>query len=436
MTPDPAWLRESAIQDKPSVYREELDGEEVTIIRASAIGNCLSSLVRQGLGITAAPPPDFMLEKFEEGHLAEPELLQSVEWIKSAQVRQVRGVNTDDMLNLIPEDELEEYGYSVRDGQVEVEIQVGSSTFIRCHPDGIASVLSVPARFEDSAYPGVAKGSHMVVEAKAFGKDMYDKFRKSGIEAFDYYAWQLSIEMHGTGLPALYIFGQKEYTDDGEYVRVDPKSIRHLYFPKAPVSLAKIKARAAKIAKAVDKGEIPECDVRSFPCGYYRESDTLCGGSTDAPVAVQVTEAAPDVDEDKLKEALDHWWHNESVANEKSEKLARVLKKRAELIQAFIDADPDVQKLDRAVTGLDEVITIAREEANDAKAKAEGLVVGKNESAYVIQVGDYTYENKESRGRVSWKGVAEELGAKEGDDTVEKHRGDSKFERVIKRMED
>ena len=57
-------------QDRPSVQYD--DGADAWWIRASALGGCIRSLVATGRGVEPQPVPDWMQEKYNEGHDAEP----------------------------------------------------------------------------------------------------------------------------------------------------------------------------------------------------------------------------------------------------------------------------------------------------------------------------------------------------------------------------
>jgi hypothetical protein len=57
-------------QDRPSVQYD--DGADAWWIRASALGGCIRSLVATGRGVEPQPVPEWMQEKYNEGHDAEP----------------------------------------------------------------------------------------------------------------------------------------------------------------------------------------------------------------------------------------------------------------------------------------------------------------------------------------------------------------------------
>lgn len=248
-------------KDKPSLYTELIEGDEFLIFRASAFGMCVSYLVRCGLGYTPEPPPDFMLERYQEGTDAEPVILK---WLHTT-----GGWRVWDDYALIDWAEPKGYRFIESAGQLETHLDVARSNRIRCHPDGIATCYlkaSTEERYDT--------GEEAVVEAKAFGPDFAAKFKREGIMGFPYYAWQVSIEMITTGLPCVFVVAEKD--DDGcVYPDVTPPQVH--FFREPPYPIGKVKARAIKLRGLVDRSEIPECDVAQFPCGFYQEHDTTQG---------------------------------------------------------------------------------------------------------------------------------------------------------------
>src|SRR5262245_29947759 len=91
---------------RPPVYRE--DGK--TVYRASSVGMCIRSLWAYRQGMTPAETPDWLLEKYEQGNVAEPQIL---DWVEK------------------------KYAGAVYHRQDNIEIGVGDKIVIRGHPDGI-----------------------------------------------------------------------------------------------------------------------------------------------------------------------------------------------------------------------------------------------------------------------------------------------------------
>lgn len=228
--------------DRGNAYWEQ----GTLIIRASSFGGCIGALVRSAQGSTAAPPPAAMQKRFAEGNKAEPIIVA----------------------------ELARRGYALEgtgEPQLELELDVAGKVKIRCHPDGIIN-RSECAYGEAIAW-GELRASE-VLEIKALRPSFPHDFRP--------YMWQMSIEMACTGLAGLWVYGEKD--EEGELVLEDtagdhpqktPK-LKLVEQPEPPHSLLDIKRRALEIYRAVANGDIPECDFKQYPCGFYREEDTAC----------------------------------------------------------------------------------------------------------------------------------------------------------------
>lgn len=252
--------------DRGSVY-EDPDGKYV--FRASGLGGCTSSLVRHGLGMTAEPFPASMYDRFEEGNVAEPVMLG---WINTpsggwkvwdeADLEVFAGQHNGRMQYL--EGDKEEDNKA----QVEFDIPVGKKGLIRVHPDGIATCFLITPEAK-KRYPELKTGTQVVVEAKAFGPDYYKKYKREGVDGFPYYKYQVSVEMAATGLPCLFIVGQKD--KDGV---VKEDKIEWELITEPPIPLPKLKVRVMKAISAIEAGEIPPCDQAMFPCGFWQEHDT------------------------------------------------------------------------------------------------------------------------------------------------------------------
>lgn len=218
--------------DRPNVYMED-DG--TVIYRASAMGNCIRSLVASRMGIEPMPHPDWLLEKFDQGNLNEPIILKMLEnkgWF------------------IYPDGE---------NGQMEVEIPVGTGVKIRGHLDGVG-FLNVETATTPGDW-GPIKVDH-VVEAKAFGMDSYDRYMKQGIHAFPYYVDQATIYMTAMGMPMVFVVGVKDA--DGVVDRIGITR-----FIETPGNIGRIKAKVAKVEALAKKGELPPCDYQQYPCQYY-----------------------------------------------------------------------------------------------------------------------------------------------------------------------
>lgn len=234
---------------RPNVYLDDETG--MWVYRASSLGNCVKGLVAARLQYEAFPFPDWLLEKFEQGNVAEPVLIErfinhrhgDTDWVMLDPDEESAYENRDH--TFYPH---VKYG-GAHDNQFTCQVPVGTTAVIRGHMDGIAES---------------SNGERVVIECKALAHSYWDKYQKGGIEAFPYYATQLSLYMHATGLPGMFIVGLKDenglITDTTELI-VDR-------FEKPILPLGKLKARVAQIEKIAASGELPACDQNSYPCQY------------------------------------------------------------------------------------------------------------------------------------------------------------------------
>ncbi len=255
--------------DKPAVYEE---GASV-IYRASSLGNCIGALVRARLGVTGSPPPDAMLERYAEGHEYEATVLQ-------------RGLGVD-WLEVTSTDNLALFGKVVVDpatnrNQVETEIAWGNKV-VRCHPDGVVTRGSTLEQF--------------VCEVKFLGPDMFREARDdfdAFLTAHPSYKWQAAIEMLSTGLPLLYVVGEKDIVEvEGERVLRGVGEVLTTEVTTPPFNLVDVKMRIAEVEGWVARGEMPACPLPlMYPCAYWADH--------------QVDEK-PVIDDDVLKEWIGVW---------------------------------------------------------------------------------------------------------------------------------
>lgn len=235
--------------DRPNVYLDDSTG--AWVYRASSLGNCVKSLVAARLQYEAFPFPDWLLEKFEQGNAAESVLINRFLGIKRDRADWVM-LNPLNESSYIKDDGTfyphVNYGGS-HDGQFTCEVPVGLTAVIRGHMDGIAQS---------------SNGERFVVECKAFARSYWDKYQKQGIEAFPYYATQLSLYMHATGLPGLFVVGLKD--EDG--LITDLTELTVDLYDKPVLPLGKLKARVAQIEKIAKSGELPACDQDQYPCQF------------------------------------------------------------------------------------------------------------------------------------------------------------------------
>lgn len=237
--------------NRPAVYWE---GNQV-IIRASSLGNCLGELTRHGAGITGEGTPEFMQRAYDHGTANEAEIM--------SRGRQKAGLVPLDGLRLA------QYGSVGEDGQIEAEL-VGKGYRIRCHPDGVAECYK-----KELAETRWELKDRFVEEAKFLGPSLMSRYLNQGITAIPYYAWQLSVEMAVTKLPAVYYTAEKITDDEGE---VSIGEVHVTWYFEPPYSAKEVHARAREIVGHVKDGKVAECDTRQFPCPFYQIEGTLCHG--------------------------------------------------------------------------------------------------------------------------------------------------------------
>lgn len=197
--------------DRANVY---VEGDRV-VYRASAVGGCVRALTAARLGYDPLPFDDAAEQRMAEGVLHEPAV---VSW-------------------------LEEHGWTVTDEQREVEVSVGDRLVIRGHIDGIGHRSSKERR---------------VVEIKAMGDDVFKEWVGRGFEANQRYAHQLSVYMAGLGMPGLMAVKNRN-TGEVHLTEVDD----------APVAVAVLKTRVARVEAIARSGEFPDCDsVQKWGCPY------------------------------------------------------------------------------------------------------------------------------------------------------------------------
>lgn len=246
--------------DRPNTYEE--DGK--VIYRASSVGNCVKSLVASRLGYSPQDHPGWLMEKFDEGHVAEPIILdwitQQEEW-RFLDPLEPSSYGGTAGTHIVPKPD---------DDQFLLEIPVGERALIRCHLDGMAVCTGVkPAGKTSYGWFGLKNGLGCVVEVKAFGQSYWDKYEKEGITGFPYYSNQVTIQMAGSGLPCMFVIALKG--KDGKLMRDEDGGLvtRVEFFKETPVPMTSIKARIAKVEACVRRGELPDCDYNQYPCQFY-----------------------------------------------------------------------------------------------------------------------------------------------------------------------
>jgi hypothetical protein len=146
--------------DRPRVYRDD----NLWVYRASSLGGCERALLAARREEPASPPPPTLQTAFDQGHAAEDLIMRR--WQDNHTWALVTSENSR---------------------QVQVQIvdpDLGAA--IRGSLDGYAHHGE-----HNLAYP---------VDAKAFGKTLWDKLDKQGIWAFPHYCAQLAVYAAGLGV--------------------------------------------------------------------------------------------------------------------------------------------------------------------------------------------------------------------------------------------
>lgn len=253
-------MADDPIFDRASAYIEaDPDGSERVVYRASSLGYCTAALARARLGITPSPPPDWMADRYQEGHDWEREVLAA-------------GLGVD-WLEVTAEGELARLGMVVSgvNGEVQVErdlaLNSSASRVVRVHPDAIVR------RGVDRARGELAP-LH-VCEVKFLAADgalaMTQRVDVDGMAGLGQgYAYQASVQMLAFDMPMYYVVGAKERDSDGVVTGIAWTATYE--FQEPAYSLADVKMRVASVEGAVARGEMPNCPVPfDYPCPMWRE---------------------------------------------------------------------------------------------------------------------------------------------------------------------
>lgn len=221
------------------------------IYRASSLGFCIKSLVAVGMGMDGNGHPDWLLRKFQEGIDGEPVVL--------------------DMLrsNWRLMDESEGHYLQWHDGQLYVEVDVGTNVTIRGHADGIGTCYMAPVM--EHGETDWVTGDKRLVEVKCTTPDYASEVIK---RLPMMYKVQVSVYGGFFGLPIMLALGIKD--SDGKVVNVCTEM-----YDEPPMSMGAIKARVMAIEGYVERGELPTCDYRQWPCQY----PWLCDEDIDVDMA-------------------------------------------------------------------------------------------------------------------------------------------------------
>jgi hypothetical protein len=258
--------------NRPSAY---VDAGK-SVYRMSSTGECVRSLYSQRIGIVGAMPPEWLEERYDEGTRLEPIILARV------QQGLMSGIDGRVRFKMLDPTDLKSYAglkhvehkHLDFTGQFTCEIPVLNGVVIRGHLDAIAQVYVCDSSWVDAT--GIALGGRVVVEVKKFRKSLWDKFKSQGLAGFPGYMNQMSLAMHATGLPGLFVVGQYVGEKDGEESSEggahEIGSVAWEFCREPPVSVNKIKARIVQIERRAEKREpFDVCDVKTWPCPMWRE---------------------------------------------------------------------------------------------------------------------------------------------------------------------
>jgi len=286
--------------DRPVAYMEtrEVDGD-VLIIRASGFGSCERAIIAVGTGLEPAPPPGWLQEKFDEGHEAEFEILQAlsskpgqVKWRDGKEVCRIAFNHLNPLMATSYRKLGENISRHPEDAQFLVEWPIWPGVLIRGHTDSIGSVyVTADDRF--------GLGDLAVIEAKKFGDALWKKWVNSGVASMEHYAWQVSLYMHSTGLPAIFLVGHRvDVTDPDEARELGRdwkiEEVRAELVTRAPIPLADMLKKARSIHVGVTSGVVPEtCPETDFPCPvFYLHADKEEEGVVDLTGALEAEQEA------------------------------------------------------------------------------------------------------------------------------------------------
>lgn len=222
------------------------------IYRASAMYNCLSVLVAARLGLEPNSAPDWMEERYQQGHDYEDFILDR------ARTRGMIGLHSQQM-------ELEQsIGPAILRGHIDA---LGTGAFI---PDTIDGVKA------DGPFGAEIDGFTSLIDAKAFAPSTWEKWVSKRFDAFPYYAWSMTIyqtllkSQLGFAPPIVMAIGLKnmEAANEGRIVLDD---FRLDVFTEPPMQFGTILQRILQVEKVAAGGidNMPgKCDRPQWPCPY------------------------------------------------------------------------------------------------------------------------------------------------------------------------
>ncbi len=194
--------------------------EDLLIVRASALGNCVRALWASATGYAATSSPDWLIQMAEEGHLHE------------GAVR----------------DRLREDGYVIEEVQGVMQWEViPNKVRIEGHVDGMIEGLHQPL-------------PRAILEVKSMSDNVFKEFELNKFTSKPGYAWQVSAYMLGNGVDnALYAYKNRNSGELATFLITTP-----------PIGEGRIQAKMAKLWSYIDQGTMPDCgeNINKFFCPF------------------------------------------------------------------------------------------------------------------------------------------------------------------------
>lgn len=237
-----------------------INGDGKPQYRASGLYACTSALVAARLGFDGQGAPEWLEERFEQGHTFEPIIMER------ARLRGFKRVDSQQM------ETRQNVGPAVIVGHIDGlgwgAPVVDSIDGVSLLPEHDGTKLFVLFGADDSV---------CLIDAKAFAPSTYTTWVRDRFKAFPYYAWQQSIyqkflEMAmGRPVPIVMAVGLKdmEAAKNGEYKLLD---FRMDVFTEPLVPFGQIMARVLEIERIAAGGidAMPgKCDRPMFPCPFW-----------------------------------------------------------------------------------------------------------------------------------------------------------------------
>lgn len=236
--------------DRPAVYREGDDW----IIRASALGGCMRSLVAAGRDVEPQMTPEWLQAKFDQGHDGEREVAG---WY-------LKNHAPDGSTFMEPGEFSDQWlkNFTYENDQWAFDWRVAPGIIIRGHFDDI---LMVPT--DDGGFDFIG------VEYKLLAPSTYAKATGSAhLDVIPQYPWQMGAYMAVTGWPFDWVCMEKD--EDGKPLLTEGhQHVVRLNADYPPISRQQLIDRAVEVIDWIenkDYGEYPACpDPLPYPCSYF-----------------------------------------------------------------------------------------------------------------------------------------------------------------------